>query len=362
VTAQTGAVEDLGAEPLPAWPRTAPPPLSGALLRSRPEDFQVEERMEIVPSGAGEHLWIKVRKRGFNTDYVARLLARGAGVVRRDVGYAGMKDRHAVTEQWFSLHLAGRPDPDWRGLPEGVEIVEAARHQRKLKTGAHAGNCFTLVLRDCRGEPQALQARLESMARDGVPNYFGEQRFGRNGANLAHARALFAGGQPPRDRHRRGLYLSAARSFLFNEVLAERVRAGSWNEILDGEACLLSGSNSFFVVDQPDDTLRQRLAAHDIHASGPLWGAGDPPPRLAVRALEAAVIARHEDLTRGLEAHGLRHERRALRVIPAALAAEPLGDDCWRLRFCLPAGSYATAVVRELADYRVNETSLETDE
>jgi len=353
---------EAGSAALPTWPRSAPAAITSAVLRARLEDFQVEERMAIVPSGAGEHLWLRIRKRGFNTDTVARLLARTAGMARRDVGYAGMKDRNAVTTQWFSLHLAGRPDPDWRGLPEGIDVLEAVRHPRKLKTGALTGNCFTLVLRDCRGDPQAAPQRIEAIRRDGVPNYFGEQRFGRDGANVAHALAMFAGIETVRDRHRRGLYLSAARSLLFNEVLAERVRAGNWNEILAGEACMLAGRNSFFVAGQPGAVLQRRLAEHDIHPSGPLWGAGELPSRAAVQELEQRVADRHPDLVQGLKAAGLRQERRALRVIPEALSAEPLADNAWRLRFCLPAGSYATAVVRELADYRASGTSLEGNE
>ena len=348
--------------PLPVWPRTALPPLSGALLRARPEDFQVEERMPFALTGAGEHLWLRLRKRGFNTDHVAKLLARTAGITRRDVGYAGMKDRNAVTDQWFSLHLIGRPDPDWQGLPAGIEVLEAVRHNRKLKTGALAGNCFTLVLRECRGDADAVRARIELLRRDGVPNYFGEQRFGRDGANVAHARAMFAGDEPVRDRHLHGLYLSAARSFLFNEALAARVRAGNWCEILSGEACMLAGTRSYFIAEQPDDELRQRLAAHDIHPSGPLWGQGELPCRATVLALEQQVAAQHPELARGLEAAGLRQERRALRVIPEAIEAELLEQDAWRLRFCLPAGCYATVVVRELADYQATAAGPEENE
>ena len=334
------------------WPRTAAPPLSQALLRVQPEDFVVEEQMPFVPEGHGEHLWLKVRKRGFNTDHVAKLLARAAGIARRDVGYAGMKDRQAVTVQWFSLHLPGRPDPSWSELPAGIEVLEALRHTRKLKTGALAGNCFTLLLRECAGEPDALAARVRAIAENGVPNYFGEQRFGHDGANITHARAMLAGTEAVADRHLRGLYLSAARAFLFNEVLAARVRADSWNRGLSGDAFMLAGSNSFFMAEAIDATLQARLAAHDIHPSGPLWGEGELPSWGAVRELEMAVIAGHAELAAGLAAAGLRQERRALRLVPGELVAEPVEPSVWRLRFCLPPGSYATMVVRELADYR----------
>lgn len=318
--------------------------------------------MPHTPCGSGEHLWLKVRKRGFNTEQVAKELARAAGLTRRDVSYAGLKDRHAITTQWFSLQLPGRPDPVFAGLPDGIEILTAARHNRKLKTGALGGNCFTIILRDCQGERFAVDACVERMHSHGVPNYFGEQRFGRDGANLLHARALFAGAEPGSDRHRRGLYLSAARSFLFNEVLAARVRDGSWENILPGEACMLAGSRSFFVTNVVDEVLAKRLAEHDIHPSGPLWGRGEPPSRAVARELEMQVVMQQTELTQGLSAAGLEQERRALRLMPRELIAEPLDASSWRLRFCLPAGCYATAVVRELADYSIHDPMLLEDE
>ena len=336
---------------LPDWPHTAPPPLTAAVLRSAPKDFVVEEQMPFTLAGSGEHLWVKLRKRGWNTEQAGRELARRAGVTRRDVGYAGMKDRHAVTVQWFSLHLAGRADPDWQGLPDGMQVLAAVRHTRKLKTGALEGNCFVITLRDCQGDAGALHARLDTIRQQGVPNYFGEQRFGHDAENVRHARAMFAGTESVRDRHQRGIYLSAARSWLFNAVLAERVRRQTWQTALRGEVCILAGSNSFFVAPPADETIEQRLRLHDIHLSGPLWGAGEPPSREEVHALEMQIAAREADLVHGLAEAGLRQERRALRVIPSGLTAEAVDVSGWRLSFCLPAGCYATAVLRELAHY-----------
>jgi len=371
------------------WPRTAIPALASATLRATPEDFVVEEQMPYTLAGAGEHLWVRLRKRGYNTEQVAKQLARTAGVTRREVGYAGMKDRHAITVQWFSLHLAGRPDPDWGSLPDGMEVVESTRHSRKLKTGALAGNRFMIVLRDCSDGSlihyrDALLRRGEEIRKQGVPNYFGEQRFGHGGGNIAAARAMFAGSGNPReaangtgllsgrtsevsrasvtsrgprlvpigDRKQGGIYLSAARSLVFNEVLARRVTAGTWNQAVDGDAMILSGSRSFFVPEIIDETIRRRLAEGDIHPSGPLWGRGDLPTKSAVRELEAAVAAEHPDLVRGLEAAGLEQERRALRVIPQEFNAHWLDATTLNLTFVLPPGSYATMVLRELADYR----------
>ncbi|MBI5612511.1 MAG: tRNA pseudouridine(13) synthase TruD [Gammaproteobacteria bacterium] len=339
------------------WPRAAHPPLVQAMLRTAAEDFRVEELMPFVPAGAGEHLWLKVQKRGFDTELVAKQLARLAGVARRDVGFAGMKDRQAVTVQWFSLYLPGRVDPDFSGLPPGVEIQEAARHTRKLKTGGLGGNRFAIVLRDCLGDRAAVTRRADDIRVRGVPNYFGEQRFGLGGDNVERARAMFAGEAKPRDRKLRGIYLSAARSLLFNEVLARRVADGTWERLLDGEAVMLNGRRSFFVPEAYDEDFPWRLSAGDIHPSGPLWGRGEPPSRGAVRALELAVAGEHPELARGLAQAGLEQERRALRVIPRDLAVEWLDAATLRIGFSLPPGSYATVLVRELADYSVSQVS-----
>lgn len=339
---------------LPSWPRSAPPPLERARLRERPEDFLVEEILPFAPAGEGEHLWLRIRKRGRNTAWVADWLARRVGVPRQAVGYAGLKDRHAVAIQWFSVHLPpGCAPAAWEAVDDpGIEVLEVRRHTRKLRIGALAGNRFTLTLRGCAGDRARFAERLAAVARAGVPNYFGEQRFGHGGENVERARAMFAGALDVRDRHRRGLYLSAARSLLFNEVLARRVTEGSWQRLLDGEVVSLDGSRSFFPAPEVDATLNERLARGDVHPSGPLWGAGELPSRRTARALEEAVAAAQAELARGLERSGLRQERRPLRLIPQALTAEWLDATTLRLSFCLPPGSYATTVLRELADYQ----------
>jgi tRNA pseudouridine13 synthase len=335
------------------WPRTGSAPLAAARLRAAPEDFVVEEDMPFVLSGTGEHLWVRVRKRGFNTDQVAKHLARVAGVKPRDVGYAGMKDRHAVTVQWYSIQMPGRPDdPDWRtGLPEGVTVLEAKRHSRKLKTGALEGNRFEITLRACVGDRAACDRRMDEIRAAGVPNYFGEQRFGRGAENLERARAMFAGTFDVKERYLRGIYLSAARSLLFNDVLARRLADGSWQTGLPGEAFALDGSRSFFIADELDATIQERLARHDIHPSGPLWGRGELPSRGAAKVLESEVVSVHPALADGLAAAGLEQERRPLRVVPRELSAEWIDATTLKLSFALPPGAYATAVLRELADY-----------
>lgn len=319
-----------------------------ARLRATPEDFLVEEILGYDAEGQGEHALLWVEKRGANTDWVARELAKFAGVSPMNVGYAGLKDRHAVTRQTFSVQLPGKPDPDWTAFPHAeVKVLAAVRHSRKLKRGALRGNRFVLILRDVRGAREEAERVLQQISAGGVPNYFGEQRFGRDGGNLAQARAMFAGRRTDRDK--RSFLLSAARSQIFNSVLATRVEQGSWSTALDGEIWSLAGSRSWFGPEPFNETLATRLAHGDIHPSGPLWGDGEPPTTGDVGALERAVAAEYADLAAGLAKARMEQERRALRLMPKELRWRWLDDATLELAFELPAGAYATVVVRELA-------------
>lgn len=322
------------------------PPLAG-VLRAAPEDFVVDEIQDIRPDGAGEHIWLRVRKRNTNTDWLAARLAKFASVKPLDVSHAGLKDRHAVTTQVFTIHLPGNAAPDWSALDiEGVEVLEATRHGRKLKRGALAGNRFTLVLRALRGDREAAERCLRRIAEQGVPNYFGEQRFGLGGANVERAEAMFAGRRV--DRAMRSMLLSAARSQLFNAVLGERVRLGNWDQPLPGEIWSLDGSRSWFGPEPWSETLAARLGRFDIHPSGPLWGRGELPTRDEARALETRCTAPFATLAAGLEAAGLQQDRRALRLRPQDFAWQWRDETTLQLWFRLPPGSYATVVVREL--------------
>lgn len=332
------------------WPRAHGGAVLRARIRATPEDFRVEEIDAFQASGSGEHLLLTVEKRGTNTGYAAKLIAEWAGVPEGAVGYAGLKDRHAVTVQRFSVHLPGRGDPDAALLEgtEGLRVLAQARHAKKLPRGALTGNRFTLVLREVEGVRDAVESRLRLVATRGVPNYFGEQRFGRDGNNIAHALAMFAGRRVPRSQ--RTFLLSAARSQLFNRVLGARVAAGNWDSALDGEVWMLDGSRSVFGPVDAGDGLEARLAAFDIHPTGPLWGRGELRCTGASRALELAALADDESLAlrAGLEAAGLKQERRATRLRPQGMEWRWLDDESLELRFSLPPGSYATSILAEL--------------
>jgi len=252
-------------------PRAHGEPCGSAVLKAVAEDFQVDEVLDIALSGEGEHLWLWVEKRNLNTEEAARRIARAAGVPLKMVSYAGLKDRQALTRQWFSLHLPGKSDPELAAAEnESLKILQRSRHQRKLQRGAHSANGFTLRLTELRGERAALDARLERIRDLGVPNYFGLQRFGHEGGNLHGAREFAGRGELPAQRNLRSRLLSAGRSYLFNRVLAERVAAATWDRAQVGDLLAFTDSRSFFPAGEAecDDP---RLAILDLHPTGPLW-------------------------------------------------------------------------------------------
>ena len=340
------------------WPRAAGGTGCTAQWKLEPDDFVVVEELGFEPSGSGSHLLLRVRKTGHNTQWVARRLAALAGCAPRDVGYAGLKDRHARTEQWFSVPDGSRQAEAGVEIEPGIEVLEAHPHHRKLRPGSARGNRFDLRLRGFAGDAETFSRALSRIAETGFPNYFGEQRFGRGYNNLPQAAEMFAGRRVRQPT--RGLLLSAARAWIFNEVLAERIRRGAWDRLLPGERVNLAGTRSTFALENevPAD---DRLAGGDIHPTGPLWGRAGAGATHEAGAIEHAVAEGWRPLCDGLERAGLSMERRPLRVMAEELCAEREGTQTWRLRFALPAGCYATALLRELLENAGAEALPEAD-
>lgn len=300
------------------WPRVWPPVAIGGVVRSCPDDFLVEE-LGAPEFGDGEHLLLLIEKRAANTTWVAARLAEAAGCEIAAVGYRGLKDRHALTRQWFSVVTPGNHLPDFHH--PSLRVLATGRARRKLRPGGHAGNHFAIRVRHLRGQGAALEARAAELASTGVPNYFAAQRFGRDGVNLRRAaRAVARGGRFGRHRGR-GFVISAARAMLFNEVLAWRVRQVNWGSRLPGEP--------------------------EAVPSGPLWGRGRNPAADVSLALEAAALAHRGDWCHALEHVGLRFARRPLVLVPKDLEVRLEGDSAV-IEFDLPPGGYAHAVLREL--------------
>lgn len=337
------------------FPRYHGEPADSGVIRQCPEDFQVDEQLGFEPSGEGEHLFILLRKRGENTQWIARQLAKLAGVALKDVSYAGLKDRHAVTTQWFSLWLPGRDDPDLSGLPDTVEILQSARHSRKLKRGGHRANRFVLRIRELDAA-QVPDQRLQAIRDQGVPNYFGEQRFGIDGGNLELADKLLAGEIRIRDRHKRSMAISAARSYLFNLVVAERLQLGVWNRYLDGDKPVIRGSSNLSQDTDPG-LLREQIERIELHPTAPLMGRGRALVEGRSLALETGILQRFEHWGAGLEKLGQHRERRSVRFLPRDFGWQWLADDQLEVCFELPPGTYATSVLREICRYRVAASS-----
>lgn len=330
---------------LPIWPYVYGSPYGTGTIRGVPEDFIVVENLSFEPSGIGEHAFLQIQKTGENTEFVARSVAKFAGVQQRDIGYAGLKDRHAVTTQWFSVWLPGKADPDWAQFEtDTIKVLQAVRHARKLKRGVLSGNSFKITVRDWQGDRVKTVQQLEAIKAQGIANYYGSQRFGYGGQNVNKALTMFQGKKVGREQ--RSLYLSAVRSFLFNQILAARVTDATWNQALVDDIYMFDGSHSSFKSEQPDADIVHRLEANIIHPTGVLYGVSRSA--ITLNALEQAVINVYSELAQGLVACNVEIDRRALRINLLDLQWQFVNDTILVLDFSLPAGSYATALLREI--------------
>lgn len=326
-------------------------PAATGIIKAGAADFQVREELGFEPDGEGEHVLVRLRKTGCNTPYVAEALAAFAGIPARAVSYAGLKDRHAITEQWFCLHLPGKSSPDFAAFPlTGCEILATARHRRKLRIGTLKGNAFTLTLREISDRAE-VAARLNRLGQQGVPNYFGHQRFGHQGNNLTLAQRWAHDELRIKDRGKRSFALSAARSALFNSVVSQRLAQLGPARVLDGDALQLTGRGSWFVASPAElPVLTDRLTAGELSLTAPLPGEGALGSLAAAAAFEQTCLASQPALMALLARERLTPARRALLLRPEALRWHWQDDATLTLSFSLPAGSYATAVVRELLD------------
>ncbi len=326
---------------LPQWSKTYPETNARGLLKQYNEDFRVTEQPLILPSGEGEHIWLYVKKDGANTAYVAQCLADYAGVKNMDVGYAGLKDRYAVTEQWFSVYFPKGETPDFLKLiHDEFTVLEQNRHTKKLRRGDLLGNTFEIILREIEGDRTLIESNLKQIQQHGVPNYFGQQRFGHDGGNVEQGRMMLAREIRVSNQKRKGIYLSAVRSFVFNEVLATRIDNGLWGKTVAGD-----------VVDGVSGP------------TGPLWGRGRIATSAAAADIENTIAQQHATLCEGMEHAGLSQERRALAATPQEMTWQWLSQGSktqLQLTFSLPAGSYATSVLQEILDAQEQER-IKTD-
>lgn len=366
------------------WSRLYGNAVGYADLKQHMQDFIVEEQLGFEPSGAGEHIFLWLEKTNLNTAFVAESLAKFSKLHLRDITYAGRKDKFALTRQWFGVHIANKKEPNWDDFKlDGAKILKVTRNDRKLRVGVLKGNSFELILRNLRPnidhdtefdtEPfiKALTHRLELIKQYGAPNYYGSQRFGeiristnalepthselatnaqnlRQGGNLALAEKLI-NGEVIRNRNKRSMAISALRSWFFNEIIHERIEQQRFHKALLGDAMQLSGSNSFFVFEDEAEQaiILKRLAEFDINITAPLWGDGKLHTSKAAKKLELTRAEQFPDIIQTLNALGLKQERRAIRIIPQDFTWQ-IEDNALKMQFSLPAGCFATSIVREL--------------
>lgn len=331
-----------------------------AVLKAIPSDFIVIENLGFEPSGEGEHIYLYVRKTGENTAWVAKKLAEFCQLPTTAVSWAGLKDRHAMTEQWFGIHLPGKRDPDFSKFEsDTIQILRVRRHHKKLRPGDLKGNHFSIKLHEIE-QSRALDFRLQNITQLGVPNYFGEQRFGRDGNNLRQADLLFSG-KRVKEHHKRAIYLSAARSYVFNHVVSQKIAADCLLQPMVGE-CLISTQNAekFCYAGAGKSSMQDlQLQYRQLVTSGPMWGRGENLLKNKALEWEIDALSDFSAWLNSLELTGMQMDRR-----PALLT---LHDLRWRwlnqsleLQFSLPAGCYATSVIRELIITKEN-TGLDED-
>ena len=312
-------------------------PLGSGMLKTSPEDFVVVEDLGFEPDGEGEHILVRILKNGCNTRFVADALAKFLKIHAREVSFAGQKDKHAVTEQWLCARVPGNTMPDLSKFElEGCKVLEFARHKRKLR------------LREV-SHREDVEKRLNAISERGVPNYFGAQRFGIGGSNLQGALRWAQSDAPVRDRNKRSFWLSAARSALFNQIVSERLKKPDFNQVVDGDALQLSGRGSWFVASVEEQaTLQARVDARELMITAALPGSGDWGTQRDALEFEKAVLAEEIALQSLLEREKVEAARRAMLLYPQQMSWNWWDDVTVELRFWLPAGSFATSVVREL--------------
>ncbi len=324
-------------------------PLASGILKSCPEDFIVDEDLGFKPDGEGEHIFVHLRKTNCNTLFVAEQLAKFANIPLRSVSYSGLKDRYAVTTQWFCLHVPGKVTLDFNQFKlAGCEVLSTDRHKRKLRIGYLRGNWFSLIIRHI-DQPEDVEKRLVTIATQGIPNYFGDQRFGRNYHNIIQAQRWAAKEISVKQRNRRSFYLSAARSWIFNQIVSTRIQAGLSEHVLTGDAVQLANKGSWFIV-QPNEleSVQKRLIEGDVFLTAPLPGKGQNTLQCDALQWEQQHLAQYSQLIDLVISEGVDSKRRAIKTVPQSFQWEWQSEQTLKLTFWLTTGSFATSLLREL--------------
>lgn len=325
-------------------------PTATAKLKAEAAHFVVIEDLGFEFTGTGEHLMVRIRKTGENTSFVANELAKACGVKSKDVSWAGLKDRHAVTEQWLSVHLPTGDTPDFSSFLEqhpSIEILATARHNKKLRPGDLVGNQFEITLSEV-SDTADVENRLDRISKVGVPNYFGAQRFGNEGNNLTEARRWGRDNVRTRNQNKRSLYLSAARSWIFNLILSARIEQDLFAQAVEGDIAFVDGK-TVPVTDANLSEINQKIADSTAYVSVAMAGDNALPTTEKALTIEQPHLDAEPDLMALIRGNRMRHERRIASLKPQDLSWE-VSENNVVLRFSLDSGCFATAIVRELVE------------
>jgi len=325
-------------------------PTAKGKIKAKPEDFKVVENLGYEFTGSGEHLMVSIRKTGENTSFVANELAKACGVKSKDVSWAGLKDRHAVTEQWLSVHLPSAGFPNlalFQSQHPSIEVLAMTRHNKKLRPGDLAGNYFEVTMSEVTDVEEVVK-RLEVVAQQGVPNYFGNQRFGKDGNNLEESRRWGRENVRTRNQNQRSLYLSTARSWIFNRIVSSRIEQNCFYRFIDGDIALVNGEQTLVSADKTSE-FNQLLEQDKAQISAALAGDNALPTQAEAQKIEQHFIDAEEDLMKLIRGNRMRHDRRAIALKAQDLSWQVDGDSI-TLKFALDAGSFATSIVRELIE------------
>ncbi|MFT2097072.1 tRNA pseudouridine(13) synthase TruD [Marinomonas sp. 2405UD66-6] len=342
-----------------AWSK----PIATGDLKTHVQDFYVEEQLGFEPDGKGEFCFVFIEKEGVNTDFLAKRLAQVAGIAPNKVTYSGVKDRHACTRQWFCLHVLNE-EPDLSTIqeafrePENVRVIAQLRHSKKLRTGAHASNRFVIRLRGIAGDLNDLESRLHLIKEGGVPNYYGPQRFGINGNNLVNGKSFVLKGRQSRRKLSKteSFWLSAIRSWCFNQALSDQVENGMWSRLCDGDIAQFQRKDEQFRAKDLSALIYLSVMRGEISPVLPLitegWEAGTGPQR--EKAIKDS-LADNWDLAEALLGFDLSRDSRLARLVPMNMAWELLketeGNTQLIVEFSLPKGCFATSILREMIDF-----------
>ena len=327
-------------------------PHQTGVIKSQADDFRVIENLGFEPCGEGEHLFLYIEKKNLTTQDLIEQIAREFTVKPRDIGYSGLKDKLAVTQQWLSVHLPGQMNSTEIPSPSHYKLLQHGWHNKKIRAGTHRSNSFEVMVRNVAELSSQTQQQIDDIKEFGMANYFGEQRFGAQQDNVERAIHSFTNERRTRklSRTKRSLYISALRSFLFNQILSQRIEQSHWHQPLQGDVFMLSGSHSLF-SEIIDDSILDRFQQHDISSAASMYGAGSRMLSEMALALEDDIFHQHPQIVECLDAQKVKLQMRTTRVtVQAFNVIHDADTQSLTVSATLPSGCFFTTLLKHFID------------